>query len=61
MRVNYFLCENPVHFQPDKQIALENGKNSNPMTVLEKIIQDGDRLDCVVCAVLVARLRFIEL
>ena len=30
------------------------------MTVVEEIIQDGDRLECVDCAGLVTRLRFVE-
>jgi hypothetical protein len=47
MCVNYFLCEKAFHFQFDEQFALENGKDSDPMTVVEEIIQDGDRLECV--------------
>jgi hypothetical protein len=31
------------------------------MAVVEEIIQDRDRLKCVVCAGLVTRLRFVEL
>ena len=61
MCVNYFLREKAFHFQFDEQLALKNGKDSDPMTVVEEIIQDGDRLECVVCAGLVTRLRFIEL
>ena len=60
MCVNYFLREETFHFQFDEQFALENGKDSDPLAVVEKIIQDGDRLECVVCAGLVTRLRFVE-
>ena len=60
MRLNDFLREKTFHFQFDEQFALENGKDSDPMTVVEEIIQDGDRLECVVCAGLVTRLRFVE-
>ena len=60
MCMNDFLREKTFHFQFDEQFALENGKDSDAMTVVEEIIQDGDRLECVVCAGLVTRLRFVE-
>ena len=60
MCMNDFLREKPLYFQFDKQLALEKGKDSDSMTVVEEIIQDGDRLECVVCAGLVTRLRFVE-
>jgi len=60
MCMNDLLREETFHFQFDEQFALENGKDSDPMTVVEEIIQDGDRLECVVCAGFVTRLRFVE-
>ena len=60
MCMNDLLREETFHFQFDEQFALENGKDSDSMTVVEEIIQDGDRLECVVCAGLVTRLRFVE-
>ena len=60
MCMNDLLREKTFHFQFDEQFALENGKDSEAMTVVEEIIQDGDRLECVVCAGLVTRLRFVE-
>ena len=60
MSVNYFLREKAFHFQFDEQLALKNGKDSEAMTVVEEIIQDGDRLECVIRAGLITRLRFVE-
>lgn len=60
MCVNYFLREKAFHFQFDEQFALEKRKDSDSVTVVEEIIQDGDRLECVVCAGLVTRLRCVE-
>ena len=48
MRLNYFLGEKTFYFQFDKQIAFEGGENSNSVAMVEKIIQDGDGLECVV-------------
>lgn len=50
MCMNDLLREETFHFQFDEQFALENGKDSEAMTVVEEIIQDGDRLECVVRA-----------
>lgn len=60
MRMNDLLREKTFHFQFDEQFTLENRKDSEAMTVVKEIIQDGDRLECVVCAGLVTRLRFIK-
>ena len=60
MRMNDLLREETFHFQFDEQFALESGKDSDSMTVVEEIVQDGDRLECVVCTGLLTRLRFIK-
>ena len=61
MCMNHLFREEAFHFQFDEQVAFETGKDSKAMTVVKEIIQDGDRLECVVCAGLVTSLRFVEL
>src|SRR5580704_12578348 len=60
MCLNYFLGEETLYLQSDEQVAFENRKNSDPAAVIEEIIQDRHRLECIVSKRLSKLLSFIR-